>query len=115
MFDIRRYRTAAGEEPLTRWLADLRDRQAKARILVRLERLAVGNFGDCKFLREGVSELRIDWGPGYRVYYGRDGRTIIVLLGGGDKRRQAADIDAAVARWKRYKQNRNDDGTDTRV
>ena len=92
MFEIRRYRTAAGDEPVTKWLSDLRDRQARARILARLERLEVGNFGDARFLRDGVHEMRIDWGPGYRVYFGRDGRTVIVLLCGGDKRKQDANI-----------------------
>jgi putative addiction module killer protein len=101
-FEIRRYRCAAGDEPFTAWLLDLPDRQARARILARLERLEVGNFGDAKLLREGVSELRIDWGPGYRVYFGRDGRTVIVLLCGGDKRKQAADIKKAVELWQEY-------------
>lgn len=62
-FEIRRYRSAAGDEPFTQWLSDLPDRQARARILARLERLEAGNFGDVKFLRDGVSELRIDWDP----------------------------------------------------
>jgi putative addiction module killer protein len=101
-FEIRRYRTSAGDEPFTRWLSDLPDRQARARILARLERLEVGNFGDAKFLRDGVNELRIDWGPGYRVYFGRDGRTVIVLLCGGDKRKQVADIKKAVELWQEY-------------
>ena len=101
-FEIRRYRSAAGDEPFTRWLADLPDRQARARILARLERIEAGNFGDAKFLRDGVSELRIDWGPGYRVYFGRDGRTVIVLLCGGDKRKQDADIRKAVELWHEY-------------
>jgi putative addiction module killer protein len=102
VFEIRRYRTAAGKEPFTEWLSSLRDRQAQARILVRLERLELGNFGDCKFLRGGVSELRVDWGPGYRVYFGRDGQTVVVLLCGGDKRRQDADIRKAVELWQEY-------------
>ena len=102
MFEIRRYRTAAAEEPFTEWLSDLPDRQARARILARLERLEVGNFGDAKFLRDGVHEMRIDWGPGYRVYFGRDGRTVIVLLCGGDKRKQSADIKRAVELWQEY-------------
>lgn len=102
MFEIRRYRTAAGEEPFTKWLFDLFDRQARARILARPEPLEVGNFGDAKFLRDGVHEMRIDWGPGYRVYYGRDGRTVIVLLCGGDKRKQGADIKGAVELWQEY-------------
>jgi putative addiction module killer protein len=101
-FEIRRYRSAAGAEPFTQWLSDLPDRQARARILARLERLEAGNFGDAKFLRDGVSELRIDWGPGYRVYFGRDGRTVIVLLCGGDKRKQDADIRKAVELWQEY-------------
>jgi putative addiction module killer protein len=105
-FEIRRYRTVAGGEPFTEWLGDLPDRQARARILARLERLEAGNFGDVKFLRDGVSELRIDWGPGYRVYFGRDGRTVIVLLCAGDKRKQDADIRKAVVLWQEYTSRR---------
>ena len=101
-FEIRRYRTAAGDEPFTQWLTDLADRQARARILARLERLEVGNFGDTKFVRDGVSEIRIDWGPGYRVYFGREGRTVILLLCGGDKRRQDQDIKRAIELWQEY-------------
>lgn len=106
MLELRRYRTAAGDEPVTVWLSELSDRQARARILVRLERLEIGNFGDCKFLRDGVSELRVDWGPGYRVYFGRDGRTVIVLLCGGDKRKQNADIKRAVELWQEYEKRK---------
>lgn len=101
-FEIRRYRNAAGGEPFTEWLTKLADRQARARVLARIERLEAGNFGDVKFLRDGVSELRIDWGPGYRVYFGRDGRTVIVLVCGGDKRKQDADIKRAVDLWQEY-------------
>ena len=75
-----------------------------ARVDRYVRRLEAGNFGAAKTLRDGVSELRLDFGPGYRVYYGRDGRTVIILLGGGSKRRQDADIAAAVKRWRRYKQ-----------
>ncbi|MBL9122069.1 MAG: type II toxin-antitoxin system RelE/ParE family toxin [Planctomycetaceae bacterium] len=82
----------------------VRRRRARAKILARVARLEAGNFGDCKPLREGVSELRIDWGPGYRVYYAMFGRTVVLLLCGGDKRRQSADIDKAVEYWKDYKQ-----------
>lgn len=101
-FEIRRYRSATGGEPFTKWLSDRPDRQARARILARLERLEAGNFGDVRFLRDGVSELRIDWGPGYRVYFGREGRMVIVLLCGGDKRKQHADIGKAVDLWQEY-------------
>ena len=84
--------------------AGLRDRVAKARIDIRVRRLSLGNPGDVRPVGEGVSELRLDFGPGYRVYFGRDGKTLIILLGGGSKRRQDADIAAAIARWKRYRQ-----------
>lgn len=107
MFEIRRYRTAAGKEPFTDWLSGLRDRQAQVRILVRLERLELGNFGDCKFLQDGVHELRVDWGPGYRVYFGRDGQAVVVLLCGGDKRKQDADIRKAVDLWQEYRNRKS--------
>jgi len=106
--------TEGTRSPFAEWFDGL-DPVTAARVDRYLRRLEAGNFGAVKPLREGVSELRLDFGPGYRIYFGRDGRTVLVLLGGGDKRRQAADIAAALGRWKRYKQTRNDDGTDTRV
>ena len=78
------------------WFDRLRDRQAKARIDIRIRRLSMGNLGDAKSVGSGISELRIDHGPGYRVYFSRRGKTIVVLLCGGDKRTQQADIDRAV-------------------
>jgi putative addiction module killer protein len=78
-----------------RWLDDLADLRARARIQARIERLAAGNPGDVKPAGEGVSELRIDYGPGYRVYFKRRGRTLIILLAGGDKGSQAKDIKRA--------------------
>ena len=78
------------------WLDNLHDIQARARVLVRIERLAVGLAGDVKPVGSGVSELRIDYGPGYRVYFKRKGREIIVLLAGGDKKTQARDIRTAL-------------------
>lgn len=104
--DILRYVTPAGKDVVGRWLADLPDVRARAKVVARLTRLAVGNFGDCRYLRAGVWELRIDWGPGYRVYYARSGQDCILLLCGGDKRRQAADIKRAVAFWAEYRQRR---------
>ena len=74
----------------------MRDVRARARILVRVERLAAGNPGDVRPVGEGVSELRIDYGPGYRVYFKRQGRTVVVLLAGGDKRTQNRDIGTAL-------------------
>jgi putative addiction module killer protein len=79
-----------------KWLDGLNDIRARARILVRIERLAAGNPGDVKPVGEGVSELRIDCGPGYRVYYKRQGRSVIILLAGGDKRTQSRNIKTAL-------------------
>jgi putative addiction module killer protein len=78
------------------WLDSLRDLRARARVQARLERLAGGNPGDVKPVGEGVSELRINYGPGYRVYFTQRGRHLVVLLAGGDKRTQAADIRTAL-------------------
>ena len=80
----------------TDWFAGLRDREARARITVRIRRLSLGNPGDVKPVGSGVSEMRIDYGPGYRVYFVRRGNTIVVLLCGGDKRRQDRDIARAL-------------------
>ncbi len=78
------------------WFASLRDRQARARIDIRIRRLSVGNSGDVKPIGQGVSELRIDYGPGYRVYFIQRGETLILLLAGGDKRSQDRDIKTAL-------------------
>jgi putative addiction module killer protein len=78
------------------WLDGLSDIRARARVLVRIERLAAGNPGDVKPVGEGVSEMRIDYGPGYRVYFKQIGREIVILLAGGDKRTQNADIKLAI-------------------
>src|SRR4030065_274780 len=80
MYEVRSYQTTAGDEPVTEWLSALNDAQARARINARIARLAAGNFGDCKPLRGGVWELRVDWGPGYRVYYARIGRPAVLLI-----------------------------------
>jgi putative addiction module killer protein len=82
-------------EVFARWLDDLRDLRARARVQVRIERLAAGNPGDARAVGKGVSELRIDYGPGYRVYFVRRGRAVIVLLAGGVKSTQEADIRTA--------------------
>ena len=84
-------------------LVALKDRQALARVNARIRRLAEGNPGDAKPVREGVSELRIDYGPGYRVYFVRRGPLVIVLLAGGDKRTQDSDIERAIAIAKQWK------------
>lgn len=105
-WELRDYLTEAGRDPYAEWLAGLQDQTARARVLARTQRLRAGAFGDCKPLRDGVWELRIDHGPGYRVYYAQAGRTLVLLLIGGDKRGQQADIAMAVRFWKDF-QERN--------
>lgn len=104
MIEIRRYVTRTGKDVVGDWLAGLDDTRARARIAVRIDRLSLGNFGDCKPLREEVSELRIDCGPGYRLYYAMVGRTCALLLCGGDKRKQSSDIDRAIQYLQDYKE-----------
>ena len=99
-FEIREF-VENGHSPYAEWFDGL-DNVTADRVDKYIRRLEQGNFGAAKALTEGVFELRLDFGPGYRVYYGRDGRTILILLGGESKRRQAADIAGAVERWKRY-------------
>jgi len=104
MYEVIDYLSSDGCDPFKDWLAKLADRQARARVVVRVQRLRAGNFGDCKPLADGVWELRIDHGPGYRVYYARAGNALLLLLVGGDKRSQQADITQAVEYlqdWKR--------------
>lgn len=102
MYEIHHYVTISGKDVFEEWLASLRDEKAEARIAARIARVAIGNFGDCKALRDGVWELRINWGPGYRVYYALSSRTTVLLLCGGDKRKQSADIIRAVKYWDDY-------------
>lgn len=98
------YQTADGARPCEEWLEDLRDRQAEARIQKRLIRLRAGNPGDFKTVGSGVYELRIDYGPGYRVYFAFAEQQLVLLLCGGDKSTQAADIEAAQKYWKDFKE-----------
>jgi putative addiction module killer protein len=112
-FELREY-TEGGRSPFAEWFTGL-DAVTAARVDRYLRRLEAGNFGVSKPLREGLFELRLDFGPGYRVYYGREGQRIIILLGGGTKRRQATDISAALERWKRFKQRKATNGTDSKV
>ncbi len=102
-FELRYYQSSTGEQPFVDWLQDLKDRQALTRVEARLARVAIGNLGDVEVAGEGVLELRIDWGPGYRVYFSRLGQVIILLLCGGDKRTQQKDIERAKAYFKDYK------------
>ncbi len=102
MHEIRHYLTASGKNLFEEWLDSLRDAKAEARIIARITRLVAGSFGDCKPLMDGVWELRIEWGPGYRVYYAMSGHTCVLLLCGGDKRKQSADVHRAVEYWNDY-------------
>ncbi len=97
-------RTREGRLPFDEWLRDLGDANAVARVLARLGRVCRGSLGDCKPVGEGVSELRVDYGPGYRVYFGQKGQTLVILLCGGNKRTQDRDIRLAQQYWNDYQQ-----------
>ena len=97
------FRAEDGQVPFENWLDDLDDKRAVARVLARLAQVRQGNPGDCKSVGEGVSELRVDYGPGYRVYFGQRGQTLVVLLCGGDKRTQDRDIRLAKQYWYEFK------------
>ncbi len=107
MYEIRHYITADGKDLVADWLRKLRDTKAKVAIFRCLNRLEQGNFGDHKPLDRGVHELRIDVGAGYRVYYAKSGKTVMLLLCGGSKRTQDADIERARACWRDW-QERDD-------
>lgn len=96
------YADANGNEPFTDWLYGLRDIMGRKRIFARIARLEQGNYGDCEPVGEGISELRMFFGPGYRVYFGEDANNIVVLLCAGDKGSRNQDIKVAKAYWKEY-------------
>lgn len=102
VYEIRHYLTEDGKDVFMDWRRQLREMQAKIAIDRRITRVELGNFGDHKFCREGVWELRIDVGPGYRVYYAVAGSQVILLLLGGDKSTQSADINRACNFWKNW-------------
>jgi len=97
------YRDSQGREPVVDWLESIRDITTRARIKNRLRRIALGNLGDCKSIGQGMYELRLHFGPGYRVYFGQVDNVIILLLCGGDKSTQAKDIKKAKEYWTDYK------------
>ena len=105
MVELRKFQTEPGGIPFDAWMARI-DLHARIRIARRLDRVTRGNFGDHKRLSHGVSELRIDYGPGYRVYYGQDGQHLVILLGGGTKKRQSAAIQQAQTYWNHYKREK---------
>ena len=100
--DVREFVDAAGRSPFAAWF-DRLDVVAAAKVAVALTRLGLGNFSNVKGVGAGVQEYRIDFGPGYRVYFGRDGETLVILLAGGTKKRQQKDIETAQARWADYR------------
>jgi len=106
---IREYVDARGRSPFAEWFDGL-DARAAAKITVALARIEMGNLSSVKAVGTGVFEGRIDWGPGYRVYFGRDGQRLVILLAGGTKRRQQGDIRAAQERWADYKRRRKEEG-----
>lgn len=101
--EILEYLTPGGHSPFGEWIDGLPDRHARVRIRVRLDRLGLGNFGDAKALGGSLYELRVDVGPGYRVYYGQAGSRTVLLLCGGTKQRQARDIQLAREYWDDYR------------
>ncbi len=102
--EIKIYTDSQGFAPFEQWLSNLSDRVARANIRARLTRLEAGNFGDCKPLREGVQELRINHGAGYRVYLSRQGSVLVLLLTGSDKSDQAREITRAIAYLNDWKE-----------
>lgn len=104
--DVRHYLTLDGRDPFQEWLDGIADIRVRVAVLRRIDRLMVGNFGDRRFCGAGVWELRLDIGSGFRVYYAMAGTGLLLVLGGGPKRTQQADIEHAVARWKQYRSHR---------
>jgi putative addiction module killer protein len=101
--EVLRYQRSDGREPVSEWLRSLRDKRLQAKVRLRIKRLEAGVFGDCEAVGEGVLELREHLGPGYRVYFGRHGQMVVVLLCGGTKKTQTADIRTAKEYWADWK------------
>jgi putative addiction module killer protein len=103
--ELREYLDQKGASPFAKWLSDL-NAPAAAKVTIALIRIEQGNLSNVKGVGAGVYECRIDFGPGYRVYFGKDGETLVILLGGGIKKRQNIDIQAAQESWKDYKERK---------
>ena len=110
MKEIGLYRDASGACPFLHWLKTLRDPRAQAKIDYRLRTMETGSLGDCKPVGDGVSEARIHYGPGYRLYFASDGPRLVLLLVGGDKATQTRDIEKARGYWADYKRRKNEHG-----
>jgi putative addiction module killer protein len=105
MVDVREYLDRSGRSPYAKWFESL-NAQAAAKIAIAMTRIGQGNYSNVKSVGSGVHEVRIDFGPGYRVYFGRDGECLVILLGGGTKKRQQKDIDEAIAVRHDYKKRK---------
>jgi len=105
MIDIVEYEDEDGSHPYSKWFASL-NVQAALEVRTAIARMENGNFSNVKAVGQGVSEYKLNFGPGYRIYFGKDGETLVILLGGGTKKRQSNDIKAAQELWKAYKQRK---------
>jgi putative addiction module killer protein len=108
MIEVREYLHLDGGSPFADWFARLNPKAA-AKVAIGLTRLAAGNFSNVKGVGSGVFEYRIDFGPGYRVYFGKDGELLVIVLGGGTKKRQQQDINSALANWHDYKRRKKEE------
>ena len=106
MLDVREYLDSVGRSPFTKWLRAL-NVQAAAKVATALERISDGNLSNIKTVGRGVLEYKIEFGPGYRIYFGRDGDRLVILLAGGTKKRQREDIQQAQANWADYRKRKN--------
>ncbi len=105
MFEVREYLTADGHSPYAKWFDNL-NAQAAAKVAIAVTRIAQGNLSNAKSVGAGLQEYRVDFGPGYRIYFGRDGDRLVILLGGGTKKRQEVDIAHAQTLWTDYKRRK---------
>jgi putative addiction module killer protein len=105
MIDVREYLDANGRSPYAAWFDNL-NAEAAAKITTAVTRISLGNFSNVEGVGSGVFEYKLDFGPGYRIYFGKDGEELVILLGGGAKKRQQRNINAALANWRDYKRRK---------
>src|ERR1700681_1072662 len=105
MIDVREYLDANGRSPYAAWFDNL-NAEVAAKITTAVTRISLGNFSNVEGVGSGVFEYKLDFGPGYRIYFGKDGDNLVILLGGGNKKRQALDISTALANWRDYKRRK---------
>jgi putative addiction module killer protein len=105
MVEVQQYLDPSGRSPFAEWFDGL-NAQAAAKVATAITRIGLGNFSNVKSVSAGVYEYKLDFGPGYRIYFGKDGEVLVILLGGGAKKRQQRDIADAIARWQDYKRRK---------